>query len=279
MLHTEFHSELSEKVTENILGALFTQVLGWPMRDLHWQLGRADLVVASHQQKHLVIETKKPGKFARVPEVVQALRQVYRYAAEQNLEQAAVTDGFLFLQMARRRNGWVPRVVFRLDSPESPAVAIGLLSPDGIHKKSSRGLDESLLARLGFRSVENEDWRELSGAVHEKLALPAYCFAFVGEYGNPGTWKFPYRHPDGSPDEVRLPRAIRAVLALLREPRDDTLPREALPTVVGKLSRAAWEAGKCPSPGIRTAPSYHALAAMAGRLGVHPFGIAAPAVC
>ena len=263
MLHTEFHAVLSEKVTENILGALFTKVLGWPTRDLYWQFGFADLLIASGQCKHMVLETKKPGKFARVSEVYKALRQVYRYATEQGVEQAAITDGFLFFQMVLDSGVWVPRLAFRMDSPDTPAEPLRLLTPSGIHKKGPRGIGGPILSRLGFGSVAAELPEGVSR--HPQYALPAHCFAFVGEYGNPRTWRFPYRHPDGSPDEVRLPRAIYAAITGWRR---GTLPAEAVAGIVARLSRAVWETGKGPAPGIQTAPVYHALAEFARQLQI-----------
>jgi len=97
-----------------------------------------------------------------------------------------------------------------------------------------------------------------------RLHLPAQCFAYVGDPARPGTWKLPYRHPDGSVDRKRLPGAINAVLGTYRG-RKARIPPEAVPGVLQRLAQAADEIGKLPPRARRPGPAYRRLAAAIGR--------------
>ena len=60
----ERHGVASEKVAENILEDLFTEVLDWEIADLNNQLDSADIVLTKSGIKYLLIETKRPGALA-----------------------------------------------------------------------------------------------------------------------------------------------------------------------------------------------------------------------
>ena len=57
----ERHGLASEKVAENIIEDLFTEVLDWEIADLNNQVEYADIVLTKSGIKYLLIETKRPG--------------------------------------------------------------------------------------------------------------------------------------------------------------------------------------------------------------------------
>jgi len=56
--------EASEKVAENVLEDLFTEVLDWPLSDFNNQVERADIVLTDHSVKRLIVEVMRPGSLA-----------------------------------------------------------------------------------------------------------------------------------------------------------------------------------------------------------------------
>jgi hypothetical protein len=83
----ERYGVAAEKVAENILEDLFTELLDWPVSGLSNQVGYADLVLTNLGAKYLVIEVKRPGALAWNRHAVdKALEQVRRYAAEQKVK-------------------------------------------------------------------------------------------------------------------------------------------------------------------------------------------------
>jgi hypothetical protein len=53
-----------EKVAENILEDLFTQVLDWSLSDINYQVGYADFLLTRLGVKYLILEVKRPGALA-----------------------------------------------------------------------------------------------------------------------------------------------------------------------------------------------------------------------
>ncbi|HUB95377.1 MAG TPA: hypothetical protein VL993_05640 [Stellaceae bacterium] len=90
--------------------------------------------------------------------------------------------------------------------------------------------------------------------------LPAASFAYVGDAGNPGTWKLPYRRADGSVDGRRLPLAIEAMLGAYRG-RRARIPDAARHDVLERLAQAADEIGRMPPRAAHPRPLYQELAA------------------
>ena len=62
----------AEKVAENILEDLFTEVLDWILADLNNQLEYADIVLTRLDVKYLLIEVKRPGSLAWNRKAVEA---------------------------------------------------------------------------------------------------------------------------------------------------------------------------------------------------------------
>jgi len=85
-----------EKVAEEIVQDLFTDVLDWSLEDVVLQVGRADIVLTDMGVKRLVLEIKRPGALSWNRRSVEiALDQAGRYAAAQKVNAVAVSDGNL----------------------------------------------------------------------------------------------------------------------------------------------------------------------------------------
>src|SRR5690348_6578757 len=83
--------EASEKVAEDIVQELFTEVLDWAIGDLNNQVGYADLLLSRLSVKHLLIGTKRPGALAWNRRAVDAaLSQARGYADKQKVRCIAV---------------------------------------------------------------------------------------------------------------------------------------------------------------------------------------------
>jgi hypothetical protein len=74
------HGGVPEKVAENILEDLFTQVLDWEKCDLKYQTGYSDIILSKLSYKYLVLEAKKPGSFGQQADMDAAIAQARRYA-------------------------------------------------------------------------------------------------------------------------------------------------------------------------------------------------------
>ena len=72
LVQQERHGAAAEKVAENIIEDLFTEVLEWAISDLNNQLDYADLLLTSLEVKYLLIETKRPGALAWNRKAVEA---------------------------------------------------------------------------------------------------------------------------------------------------------------------------------------------------------------
>jgi hypothetical protein len=92
--------------------------------------------------------------------------------------------------------------------------------------------------------------------LHPKFALPASCFAYVGDAKDPRTWKLPYLLADGRPDLKRLPAAIEAATTGYRGKAVSGIPDDQLPAVLVKLGKAAAKSGKMPFQNHKTAATY-----------------------
>lgn len=259
----ERHGAAAEKVAEDIVADLFTDVLDWTVADLNQQIGFADLLLSRLGVKYLLVEAKRPGALAwNARAVHQALDQASRYAAEQHVRVVAVSDGVMLYAADVTDGGLQDRVFARLDADEAP-VALWWLSVHGIYRDRPDRAD-AVLQPLSTRSsngpneaAQSSDDGEL---LHHKYHLPARCFAYVGDASNPSTWHLPCRGIDGSVDRARLPKAIQAILTNYRGAKVATVPEAAIPAVLRRLSEAATELGRMPAQAPDTAPVYRQLA-------------------
>jgi hypothetical protein len=257
------HGTAAEKVAEDIIADLFTDVLDWTVADLNQQVGFADLLLSRLGVKYLLLEAKRPGALAWNGRAVhQALDQACRYAAEQHVRVVAVSDGVMLYAADVTDGGLQDRVFARLDADQAPD-ALWWLSVHGIYRDRPDRADAALQvipspaqdANAGGSAAPNDG--EL---LHHKYHLPARCFAYVGDASSPSTWHLPYRCTDGSIDRARLPKAIQAILTNYRGAKVSKVPEAAVPAVLRRLSDAAADLGRMPAQAPDTAPVYRQLA-------------------
>lgn len=258
------HGTAAEKVAEDIVADLFTDVLDWTVADLNHQVGFADLLLSRLSVKYLLLEAKRPGALAwNARAVHQALDQACRYAAEQHVGVVAVSDGVMLYAADVANGGLQDRVFARLDADEAPA-ALWWLSVHGIYRDRPDRADAALQLLPTPDSVGLDGGAGASDngeLLHHKYHLPARCFAYVGDASNPSTWHLPFRCANGSVDRARLPKAIQAILTNYRGAKVSKVPETDIPAVLRRLSGAASELGRMPEQCPDTAPVYRQLAA------------------
>lgn len=257
----------AEKVAENILEDLFTQVLDWSLSEVNNQIDFADLVLTRFGIKHLVIEVKRPGALAWHRRAVEAaLDQALRYVHEQKIHHLAVSDGVMLYAADIGAGGLRDRVFVSLADPEPPE-ALWWLSVQGIYRAREE-LEPEPGPLLPDPSPDaGLQPPEESRLLHPKYRLPMQCFAYVGHAGNPRTWKLPFCLADGRVDPKRLPKAIQAILSNYRGTQVGGIPEEAIPEVLVRLAQAAARLGKMPHQCGETADVYHQLAEALDQLG------------
>jgi len=257
------HGGAAEKVAEDIVADLFTEVLDWTVADLNHQVGFADLLLSRLSVKYLLLEAKRPGSLAwNARAVHQALDQACRYAAEQHVRVVAVSDGVMLYAADVTNGGLQDRVFARLDA-DGPPAALWWLSVHGIYRDRPDRTDAALQQLSPASSgvdIENAATSVEGELLHHKYQLPARCFAYVGDAANPSTWHLPCRCADGSVDHARLPKAIQAILTNYRGAKVSKVPEAAIPAVLRRLSDAAMELGRMPAQCPDTAPVYRQLA-------------------
>src|SRR5438132_8583004 len=126
--------KVPEKVAEEILRDLFSEVLDWPSSHLNYQLERADLVLTSPGVRWIVVEAKRPGLLAWNCKAVRAaLDQACRYAAEQKVRCVAISDGQMLYTADVAHGGLRDRLFVDL-ARLSPALDLWWLSVHGIYR-------------------------------------------------------------------------------------------------------------------------------------------------
>lgn len=252
------YGQAAEKVAEDILTDLFTNVLDWPLEGMNYQVERADFVLTALGIKRLVIEAKRPGTLQwQRAAVVKALEQAWRYAAEQKITCVAVSDGELLYAEEWDGGGARPRLLVQLNAAEA-AEDLWWLSRDGVYRAREgepviawpRGL---IAAAVPAPGSEGSD--EL---LHKKYQLPARCFAFVPDPSRPNTWKLPYLLADGEVDGRRLPKAIQCILTNYRGAHAD-IPEAAIPGILRTLEEAARSCRLMPDQRAASAAAYRQL--------------------
>jgi len=246
-----------EKVAENILEDLFTEVLDWPLSDMNNQVGYADLLLTDRGVKYLIIEVKRPGSLAwNRRNVDVALEQAMRYAGEQRVKCVAVSDGVMLYAADVAHGGLQDRALVSLASLEPPD-CLFWLSVQGIYREVEGTADVPSPVLPDAEQCQTLVEAD-STLRHPKYAIPARCFGYVGNAADPRTWRLPYLHGDGHVDEARLPKAIQAILSNYRGTRVSGIPEQDIPAVLNRFAEAAASMGKMPSQGP-TAPVYHQL--------------------
>ena len=263
--------EACEKVAENILEDLFTSVLDWPLSDINNQLGRADIVLTDHGIKRLVVEVKRPGSLAWSRRALQnALDQALRYASEQKIPRVAISDGVMLYAANIAEGGMLDRVYVCLCDAE-PQIDLWWLSVDGIWR-DPQPCDRARLRLLPEEAVERTSTLtepcDTTVLLHPKYRIPAQCFAYVGDYSQPGSWKLPYLLADGAVDTKRLPKAVQCILSNYRGVKVAGIPEHSIAGVLGRLAEAARRMGHMPPEAFNPAPVYRQLAEAMDQLGV-----------
>lgn len=246
----------AEKVAENILCDLFTNVLDWTTEQVRLQENRVDLLLTRLGVKYLVVETKRPGSFDGPASIDRALVQARRYADELKVEKVAVSDGCILQAHDLAGASLQPRLRVHL-SDGIPSDDLWWLSTRGIYRRP-----QAALAAKPQQLSGNEN------LLHPKYRLPARCFAFVGHPERPATWKLPYLRLDGTVDDRRLPKAIQSVL---RDYRGEQvrLPEDQVPDVLDRLAHAAGRQGRMPHQDPTPAAIYQALSQTLHQMGRH----------
>ena len=264
------HGAAAEKVAENILEDLLTEVLDWSISDINNQVGYADLLLTSMGIKYLLVEVKRPGSLAwnrRAVEV--ALDQALRYASDQKVKCVAVSDGVIIYAANIEHGGIKDRVFLSLESSE-PLEVLWWLSVHGIYRPRD-DLEDASLRLLPETAEEIASRVEGSNEalLHPKYKVPARCFAYIGDAGDPRTWKLPYCNLDGSIDVKRLPKAIQAILSNYRGTKvsRSSIPEESIPDVLVRLACAAARQGRMPGQSGEAALVYRQLAEALEQLG------------
>jgi hypothetical protein len=251
----------TEKVAENILEDLFTQVLDWSLSDINYQVGYADFLLTRLGVKYLILEVKRPGALAWNRRAVEAaLDQAIRYADEQRVKCVGVSDGLMLYAANIEHGGLQDRVFVSLEAIE-PQETLWWLSLHGIYRLRKDAQDAALRL-LPEIPLEKVSEAELPTEIllHPKYKIPARCFAYVGHAGDPSKWKLPFCLADGSIDIKRLPKAIQAILSNYRGVKVSGIPEQDIPDVLVRLARAAASLGKMPHQSGETAPVYKQLA-------------------
>lgn len=256
----ERHGSASEKVAENIIEDLFTEVLDWEIADLNNQVEYADIVLTKAGIKYVIVETKRPGALAWNQRAVErALEQATRYAAEQKVKCLAISDGTMLYAANFTHGGLEDRVFVSLVDAQAPR-DLWWLSVHGIYRPYS------ITATAHERLLPQESPPEAAGGeaneqlLHPKYQLPASCFAYVGNPSRPATWKLPYRLRDGRIDEKRLPKAIQAIVSNYRGAKVSGIPEQDIPAVLRRLASGVEHIGKMPHQRADTAEIYRQLA-------------------
>jgi hypothetical protein len=255
------HGVAAEKVAENIIEDLFTEVLDWTVADLNNQVGYADLLLTRLGIKYLLIEVKRPGALVWNRRAVEAaLDQALRYASEQKVKCIAVSDGGMFYAADTEHGGLRDRAFVSLESVDPPET-LWWLSVHGIYRPCEQA-EGSTLELLSEPQAEGQQAvSALDGQLlHPKYKMPARCFAYVGDASAPATWKLPYRLADGSTDVKRLPKAIQAILSNYRGVKASSVPEADIPDVLVRLAREATCLGRMPHQSVSTATVYVQLA-------------------
>lgn len=254
---------VAEKASENIVGALLTDVLDWTQQDLNWQLEHADLVVTRNFMKYLVVETKRAGLLrSSATMLASAFDQVRRYADEQSVGTVAVCDGHVLRAADVVDGGLRLRAVIDLDAPEAPVEHLWWISVNGIYRPAPT-VSEPVQTPTATQRPDSQNalFPDDAGVLlHPKYHLPATCFAYVERAADPHSWKLPFRLSNGELDLKRLPKAIQALLSNYRGAKVGGIPDAAIPAVMRRLAEAAREAGKMPDQHAATASTYKRLA-------------------
>lgn len=250
------YQSVPEKVSEEIIRNLLTQVLDWEEADLQWQMHYADLVLTRNRNKYLVAELKRPSSLKRsLNSNQEALNQVRGYADQQKISSIAICDGSVVYAADITGGGLSHRVFVDLSSRKPPET-LWWLSVHGIYRKA-QFVNEIPVDEEGSHNSISIDRPPFSPhLLHPKYKIPAGCFAYVGDANKTSTWKLPYRTEKLEIDSKRLPKAIQSLLTNYRGSGVNGIPASDVPDVLVRLAKAARSLGKITQDGTATAEVY-----------------------
>lgn len=192
-----------------------------------------------------------------------------RYACEQKVKTVAISDGVM-LYAADIADGGLRDRLFVSLSESNPPLDLWWMAVQGIWRE--REFNEGARIRLlPEEPVQSDHETSPTDApetlLHPKYRLPAQCFAYVGDYSKPRSWKLPYLLADGAVDAKRLPKAVQAILSNYRGAKVSGIPETAIRAVLERLAKAARRAGHMPPEACNPAPIYRQLADALEQLG------------
>ena len=257
LIQQERFGKVPEKITENIIFHLFTEVLDWNIKDINYQIDYADIEITKLGIKRILIETKRPGGIIWDQfKIEKHINQALRYAYAQKVSVIGISDGEK-LYILNVKGGLIePRIFISLDT-ETPNEDLYYISVNGIDKKKNIDIDlknnqkESLIKDTE-KVINNE-------LLNTQYNLPARCFAYIGNPNKPTTWKLPYLLEDGSVNIKRLPGAVQCVVTNFRGLQVKTIPEKDIPSVLLKLGKAAKSVGKLDPENPKMANCYKQL--------------------
>ena len=257
LVQKERYGNASEKVTENILHILFTEVLDWNVRDINYQIEFADIEITKLGIKRIIIEAKRPGRISwNEFQIEKHINQALGYASKQKVSTIAISDGSKLYVLNVEGGSTTPRIFISLDD-NIPHPDLYYVSVNGIDKKKNIDIrfkdnkKENLI-----KDTEKEINNEL---LNTQYKLPARCFAYIGDPNKPSTWKLPYLLEDGSVNVKRLPGAVGCVVTNFRGLQVKTIPEKDIPNILLKLAKAAKSAGKLDPKNPKMADCYRQL--------------------
>ena len=168
----------SEKVAENILCDLFTQVLDWTTEQARLQENLIDLTLTRLGVKYLIVEAKRPGSLDGPGSIGRALRQARGYAEQHNVDKIAVSDGCILEAYDLAGPRLDLRVRTHLAAADPPE-ELWWLSTRGIY----RAPGTTQAAPPGLAADDS--------VLHPKYHLPAGCFAYVWDPQRTSSWLLP----------------------------------------------------------------------------------------
>jgi hypothetical protein len=181
-----------------------------------------------------------------------------RYAAEQRVKAVAISDGVM-LYAADIADGVLRDRLFVSLCECEPPLDLWWMAVQGIwrEREFNQGARLRLLPEEPVPTEHDAPPTDMPAPLlHPKYHLPARCFAYVGDYSKPHSWKLPYLLADGAVDAKRLPKAIQAILSNYRGVKVSGIPEAAIPAVLQRLARAAHQAGHLPPEACNPAPIY-----------------------
>jgi hypothetical protein len=257
LIQKERFGSVPEKISENILHALFTEVLDWDIKDVNYQVGYADMEITKLGIKRIVIEAKRPGGISWTEShIAKHIEQALRYAFTQKVNTIAISDGNKLYVLNVDGGSITPRIFIHLDA-EEPHEDLYYISVNGVDKNKNINID--------FKDNKKENLiKDLEQEINDELLnpqykLPSWCFAYVGDPNKSTTWKLPYLLLDGSVNIKRLPSAVCCVVTNHRGVQVKGIPEKDIPNVILKLAKAAKSVGKLDPENPKMANCYRQL--------------------